>query len=368
MSTELYAVAVANPFGGPVTTASPPTASAAALAQREVAEVQAAMAIAKRFPRDPKEAVDRILNACTRPGLAEKALYQYARGGQDVTGPSIRLAEELARGWGNLLTGVTELSRSNGVSECLAYCWDLETNYRDEKRFQVRHWRDTKKGGYQITDERDIYELIANMGARRKRACILAVIPGDVQEAATQQCDATMRIKAEVTPERILGMLERFADYGVTKDMIEARIQRRMDAITPAMLVNLGKIYNSLKDGMSKAADWFEMPQAVTHAGATSKLDALADVAEKLPETAPPAGETAAPTETRAEPEPQPTAPANVQTMDYEEAVATLGMAETVIDLNAAKSRLEGFTWSLDERAGIDEVYNDRLRELKRGR
>lgn len=71
-----------------------------------------------------------------------------------------------------------------------------------------------------------------------------------------------------------------------------------------------------------------------------------------------------------AQSEPQPTPPpaADMPFMDYEEAVATLGMAETVIDLNSAKERLSGFTWSLDERAGIDETYNDRLRELKKPR
>lgn len=56
--------------------------------------------------------------------------------------------------------GVKELSRSNGVSECLAYAWDYETNYRDVRTFTVRHWRDTREGGYALKDERDIYERL----------------------------------------------------------------------------------------------------------------------------------------------------------------------------------------------------------------
>src|SRR5262249_52579489 len=122
-------------------------ALAKALSAREVGEVQAALIIARRFPRDPIRALDRIIQACQRPALAEVGQYEYPRGGQMVTGPSIRLAEEMARYWGNMISGVSELSRSNGVSECLAYAWDLETNFRDEKRFHVRHWRDTKQGG-----------------------------------------------------------------------------------------------------------------------------------------------------------------------------------------------------------------------------
>lgn len=251
--------AVANPFGNAPIAAVPSGASAAALAQREVAEVQAAMTIAKRFPRDPILAMDRILQACARPGLAQASLYQYSRGGTDIAGPSIRLAEELARGWGNILCGVTELTRGGGVSECLAYAWDLESNFRDEKRFQVKHWRDTKGGGYALKDERDIYELIANQGARRKRACLLAVIPGDVQEAAVRQCELTLKTKADLSPERIKGMVEKFAALGITAQQIEKKIQRRLDAITPALMVQLGRIYNSLQDGMSSPGDWFEV-------------------------------------------------------------------------------------------------------------
>lgn len=253
------ATRVANPFASEPIAAAPTGAAAQALVQREVAEVQAAMVIAKRFPRNPVEAMDRILNECTRVGLAEKAQYSFARGGQDIAGPSIRLAEVLGRGWGNMSAGITELSRTNGVSECLAYAWDLETNFRDEKRFQVKHWRDTRQGGYAIKDERDIYELIANQGARRKRACILAIIPGDVQEAAMKQCDVTLHTQIQLTPERIKSMVEKFAaEFNVTQEMVEKRIQRRVDAITPALFVNLGKVFNSLKDGMSQPGDWFE--------------------------------------------------------------------------------------------------------------
>ncbi len=270
----------ANPFDtGPVV-AAPTGAAAAALIQREVSEVQSAMVIAKRFPRDPKVAVDRIITECTRETLADAGLYEYARGGTQITGPSIRLAEVLARQWGNIVCGVVEMSRQGGYSECLSYAWDLETNFRDEKRFTVRHWRDTRAGGHALTDERDIYETIANQGARRKRACILAIIPGDVTEAAVHQCNVTLSTKVKIDAERIKKMLEGFAELGVTKELVEKRIQRRIDTITPPLFLNLGRIYNSIKDGMSGPGDWFEMPEGTedTRPTATRK------VSEKLAE------------------------------------------------------------------------------------
>ena len=98
--------------------------------QRAIAEVQAALVIAKQFPRNPIEAYDRVMNACQRPGLAQSAVYSYARGGSSISGPSIRLAEMLAQNWGNIQYGIRELSSDNGESTVEAFAWDVETNTR----------------------------------------------------------------------------------------------------------------------------------------------------------------------------------------------------------------------------------------------
>lgn len=237
-------------------------AVAEATSAREIAEVQAAMAVAKRFPRDPREAMDRILNACTRPTLAEKALYSYSRGGTDITGPSIRLAEAMAQAWGNMQFGIRELSQENGTSTVEAFAWDIETNTRQSKVFQVSHIRSTKKGSYALTDPRDIYENVANNGARRLRACILGVIPGDVTEAAQAQCEETLHANADTSPEGLKRVVAAFEAFGVTKEQIEKRIQSRLEAIRPAQVVHLKKVYTSLRDGMSKPEDWFELVTA----------------------------------------------------------------------------------------------------------
>lgn len=223
-----------------------------------VQEVQASLIIAKRFPRDEIASQRKIINACQRPGLAEVATYTYSRGGSDITGPSIRLAEACAQYWGNIDFGWRELERKVGTSIVQAYCWDKETNTRREMTFDVKHIRDTKQGGKILKDERDIYENNANMAARRMRACILAMIPGDIIEDAVAQCETTLKTKIDLTPERKANMLKGFAAHGVTKAMIEARIQRLVDAITPAQFLALGKIANSLKDGMSTPQDWFD--------------------------------------------------------------------------------------------------------------
>lgn len=245
--------------------------------QRAVAEVQAALVIAKQFPRNPIEAYDRVMNACQRPGLAQSAVYSYARGGSSISGPSIRLAEMLAQNWGNIQYGIRELSSENGESTVEAFAWDVETNTRQTKVFQVRHWRHTKGGGYKLTDPRDIYELVANNGARRLRACILGVIPGDVVDAAVDQCERTIHASADTSPEGVQKLIKAFEQFGVSKEDIESFIQRRVDAITPANVVSLRKIFTSLRDGMSSAKDWFKNAKAVEVAAVEAPKPSLSD-------------------------------------------------------------------------------------------
>lgn len=232
--------------------------TAAMATTRQAQEVQAAMIVAKRFPRDERVSCDRILNACSRRSLAESAIYSYSRGGTEVSGPSIRLAECIAQNWGNIDFGYIELEQKNGESQVMAYAWDLETNTRQSKVFAVPHKRHTKNGAYALTDPRDIYEMVANQASRRVRSCILAVIPGDVIEAAVKQCDLTLKSAASGVPleARINDMVQKFAEYEVTEEQLGAYVGKKVEAFNENDVIKLGKVYRSLKDGIV-GSDYF---------------------------------------------------------------------------------------------------------------
>ena len=238
----------------------------------EVARVQAQLVYAASRPRDEQRAVDRMLTAFQRPSLASKALYQYARGGSEVSGLSIRAAEAMAMAWGNMDFGLRELEQKQGESTVEAYAWDLETNVRRAVTFRVPHYRDTRQGRKRLEDSRDIYELVANQGARRVRACILAVLPRDIQEAVETQVAETMKATFEITPESLKAWLEAFGRLGVTKAMLEARIQRRFDSITPAQMMGLANIYNAIKDGIARVEDFFQVQEGNAGAGVKKTL------------------------------------------------------------------------------------------------
>lgn len=231
------------------------------MVSRQAQEVQAAMVIAKRFPRDEYAAYNKIMTSCKRPKLAKDATYTYPRGGTQVTGPSIRLAEAIAAGWGNIDYGVIELEQKAGESQMMAYAWDLETNTRRTMIFNVKHERHTKKGANALNDPRDIYELTANNGARRVRACILGVIPGDVVDAALEQCQKTL-VDGETKPlqDSIREMLAYFKDqHQVSQEMIEKYIGWKAESFSIQDVIKLRGVAKSLKDGMAKREDYFEL-------------------------------------------------------------------------------------------------------------
>lgn len=229
---------------------------------RAVAEVQAALVIAASRPRNELRARDKLLQACQRNKLAETAIYQYKRGGSYVTGPSIRLAEAAARAWGNMNYGFREISRRSGESECEAYAWDLETNTKAVRQFTVRHRRDTSQGGKDLTQERDIYEIMASQAQRRVRAAILEIIPGDIMEDAVYQCQKTMTANVGDIQEAATKLVAAFEALGVTKAAIEKRLGHRLDAIQAAQILDFRRIYTSINDGMSDPKDWFDLDES----------------------------------------------------------------------------------------------------------
>lgn len=249
-----------NPFHVP---ANAPGINAGAVtieSSRAIAEAQGKLIIAKNFPRDEHLAYAKAMDACKRKSLAEKAMYSYPRSGSTISGPSIRLAEELARCWGNVDFGIKELSQKDGESEMQAYCWDMETNTMSSQTFVVAHVRDTRKGQVRLTEQRDIYENNANMAGRRLRARILAVLPPDLVEAAVAECKKTLAGNNDIPiSDRINKMVVAFGKFGVKIEAIEKRLDRKIDTMTNEDISEYIGIYNSLKDGNSSVSDWFDI-------------------------------------------------------------------------------------------------------------
>lgn len=226
---------------------------------RAVAEVQAAYVIAKRFPRNQAEAYSKIIESCKRPFLAEQAHYAFPKGGKLVTGPSIRLAEVLAQNWGNIDFGTRELSQTKGMSVVEVYAIDLETNSQSRKTLHIPHVRDTKNGRTTLTDAREIYLEVANQTARRLRDAIFKIIPGDVIEAASEQCKKTLTSSGIPIADQIRKMVVAFDELGIKVEHLEKRLGHKMESTIPQEIVTLKVAYKSIKDGMATREELFDI-------------------------------------------------------------------------------------------------------------
>ena len=232
---------------------------------RAIAEAQGKLIMAKRFPRNYTESYAKAIEACQRKGFAEKAFFSYPRGGQTVTGVTIRFAEEMARCYGNLDYGIKEMSHEEGKSEMQAYCWDLETNTISSQNFTVEHILETRTGNRKLTSQRDIYERTANDGARRLRSRILAILPPDLVENCIAECRKTLAGNNTIPlADRIKNMVIGFKNLGVTKEMLEKRMGHTVESSNSDELAEYIGIYNGLKQKETTVSDWFEQPKTAS--------------------------------------------------------------------------------------------------------
>lgn len=217
---------------------------------RAVAEVQAAIVVAQQCPRNMDRAVRDMEQSCSRRALAERAFYSMPRAGEVVSGPSIDLARELARCFGNIQYGVSELRRDDeqGFSEMQAFAWDVENNTRNAMIFIVPHKLSTRKGIKALTSMDDIYLNNANQGARRVRETIFAVLPKWFTEEAQELCHRTL---SAMTPEQVQEKADmavaNFDRGGVTLAQLEARVGRPRREWNADDVTALGVLFQSLK-------------------------------------------------------------------------------------------------------------------------
>lgn len=256
---------------------------------RAAAEVYAAVIAAKQSPRNQIQAISAMEQSCEMKTLAEKAFFRFSRGGQAVTGPTVHLARELARCWGNIQYGVSELRRDDtaGQSEMQAFAWDMESNARSASVFIVPHKRDKRGGPEAITDMRDIYENNANAGARRVREAIFAVLPLWFTEQAQELCRTTLANdgvkngqKTVPLPQRIAKAIETFrTTHGITEEQLVDKVGRPTSKWDATDLSQLMVIFQSIKRGeIDKNTEFPE--QRVTAAELTTPKATTTPVAD----------------------------------------------------------------------------------------
>lgn len=243
-----------------------------AMAAEKQFEIQSAIIVARKFPRNEDVAFAKLMKACDRPSFADEASYSFKRGKRQdesgkwvdnyIEGPSVRIAREAARIWGNIRYGLDIIRDDEESRQIRGWAWDMETNTKvtaedDFEKLIQRKDKDTKQTVWVKPDERDLRELTNRRGAILVRNCILQILPSDLIEDAISRSDETLTKKAAQDPEGSRKkIILAFSELNITPDMLEKYLGHPLAQCSPAQLATLRKVYRSIADGNSTWSEY----------------------------------------------------------------------------------------------------------------
>ena len=251
-------------------------ASPAALAAAEAAKarIQSAYTLALHRPRNVDQSRERILAACKRPRFAEKVEYSKPQGKSHIKGPSVRLAELALREWGNVLIDIQTVHEDESVRRIKVYITDMETNTTFSKEITVAKTVERKsKAGREVVSDRTnsygetVYVVIATDDelATKEAALVskvvrnegLRIIPQDIVEEALDVARETLSKGAKDDPEgERRKILDAFAGLGIKPKDLALYLGHGTERIDPSEILELRKVYQAIRDGESKWADY----------------------------------------------------------------------------------------------------------------
>lgn len=274
------------PDSGP--TLGAPEAAVASSVAREIAMVRVASEIALANRRDEEECRLELIAACRIPAFADRALYDFPRGGGRVCGGSVDLAREAARIWRNNEFGVTVLEDAPERVLIEGWARDLERNRRialqDDfpKRKQIKGENGTR--WVTISDDRDLRELIGKRGSILVRNAIFRLIPRWVELEAVEVAQATQELVVQEELQRVKNraeviepILQAFAQYGVTEEHLTRFLGQPASEWTAEHIATLRSVFRDAKQDPGSIESRFGVRSAAQRAGAPQTLGDLVD-------------------------------------------------------------------------------------------
>lgn len=263
-----------------------------AAAERAKALVQAEYIMAMERPRDWNRVREQILQDCRRPRFAAAARYSLPRKSQGreirIEGPSIRMAEALARAMGNIAvqTAIVYEDQHKRIVEVLVL--ELEKNLpftgsATISKTKERRWvpdnaqpigtrigSDGQKLHILPLGESELMQAQEAQVARIRRNLILQLCPADILEEAEETALDTLKNMGK--REAVERVTKAFDALDLTPADVAEFLGHSLEEITPAELQDLRQIHAALKDNQTT---WDEVLEARANGG--EKGDAQAD-------------------------------------------------------------------------------------------
>lgn len=227
------------------------------------AEIDVQITTAKRYPRQLTQVKQSMLSFATLDQeTAESCFYTLPRGGKNIQGPSVRLAEIALSCYGNIRAGSRVIHAvvdgPNPHVVIQSVCHDLEKNIAVtiEKRRRI-----TKKKSKDFIDEDDI-NLAANAGAAIAfRDAVFKVVPLALVKPVYEQAKRVAIGDAKTLVDRRARMVETFGKMGVSKEMILNRLEKKsLEEVDLSDMETLIGLHTAIRDGDTTIDESFPVP------------------------------------------------------------------------------------------------------------
>lgn len=268
---------VRTDFAGSMTQSQPETAAMAVAAQAKAA-IEARYIMAMHRPRSMSDVRQKLLKDCQRPTFAEVAKYSVKRGRKQddngkwvdnyVEGPSIRMAECVARMMGNIDT--SSMLLYDDAQKCIVRvtATDLEANTSYSLDVTVRKVVERSKlNGDQVaissrtnssgklvylvaaTDD-EIANKQAALVSKAMRTNLLRLVDGDLLDEAMELCARTASAAIQKDPDGERKRLEDgYAKLGVMPRDLAEYLGHDVAKCSPAQIEALRKLWVAIRDG-----------------------------------------------------------------------------------------------------------------------
>lgn len=248
--------------------------AAIAVAASARAEVESGYIMALKKPRNEDDARDSILRACKNLIFAEKAIYKKPVGKKIMEGPSIRFVEEALRHWQNVKTLQNCIYEDTSKRIIKITVIDLESNLSYSKEITIEKKVERKDSkGREILGERlnsfgeKVFIVVATEDeAQIKEAALSSksirnsgqrLLPEHIVEEAMKTARQTVKANVDKDPDaEKRKILDAFSAMGIKPSELEKYLGHKMDIVTPAELVDLRQVWQTLKDGEAKWSDY----------------------------------------------------------------------------------------------------------------
>lgn len=212
---------------------------------RQVAEIDNQITTAKMYPRSVTAFNDDLTAMATlNKKVAASCFYSLPRGGTNIVGPSVRLAELAASAWGNLAYRAEVTKEDEGFVYATGFCRDLEKNTCAE--FVVRR-KITNKKGERYND--DMITTTANAACSiALRNAIFKIVPSVYIDEVFEQCKAIVCGDIKSLADTRKGWIDCFAKMGIDLQRILNVLKKEgVKDIDQDDIFTLNNLYNGIK-------------------------------------------------------------------------------------------------------------------------